>query len=81
MAGARKLYIALVILPGLGTELVFARMSSRREERVSSHLSQIDVSQQGNLTALTATRLHRPQRSFAGISSGTSVLLHISLRS
>lgn len=34
----------------------------------------MDVSQHGSFTALTATRLHRPQRSFAGISSGTRVL-------
>lgn len=41
---------------------------------VDSHLSHIDVSQQGSFTAFTATRLHRPQRSFAGISSGRRVL-------
>jgi hypothetical protein len=39
-----------------------------------SHLSHIDVSQQGSFTAFTAARLHRPQRSFAGISSGRRVL-------
>jgi hypothetical protein len=42
--------------------------------RADSHLSHIDVSQQGSFTAFTATRLHRPQRSFAGISSGRRVL-------
>lgn len=41
---------------------------------VDSHLSHIDVSQQGSFTAFTATRLQRPQRSFAGISSGRRVL-------
>jgi hypothetical protein len=41
---------------------------------VNSHLSHIEVSQQGNLTAFTATRLQRPQRSLAGISSGSRVL-------
>ena len=34
----------------------------------------MEVSQQGSLTAFTATRLQRPQRSLAGISSGTRVL-------
>lgn len=42
--------------------------------RTDSHLSHIDVSQQGSFTAFTATRLQRPQRSFAGISSGRRVL-------
>jgi hypothetical protein len=42
--------------------------------QADSHLSHIDVSQQGSFTAFTATRLHRPQRSFAGISSGRRVL-------
>lgn len=41
---------------------------------MNSHLSQMEVSQQGNLTAFTATRLQRPHRSLAGISSGTRVL-------
>jgi hypothetical protein len=48
--------------------------STCRGERVDSHLSHIDVSQQGSLTAFTATRLQRPQRSLAGISSGSRVL-------
>ena len=34
----------------------------------------MEVSQHGSLTAFTATRLQRPQRSLAGISSGTRVL-------
>jgi hypothetical protein len=34
----------------------------------------MEVSQQGSLTAFTATRLHRPQRSLAGISPGRRVL-------
>jgi len=42
--------------------------------RIDSHLSHIEVSQQGSFTAFTATRLHRPQRSLAGISSGRRVL-------
>jgi hypothetical protein len=45
-----------------------------RRKRVNSHLSHIEVSQHGSLTAFTATRLHRPQRSLAGISSGSRVL-------
>jgi hypothetical protein len=48
--------------------------ASRWVERINSHLSHMEVSQQGSLTAFTATRLQRPQRSFAGISSGTRVL-------
>jgi hypothetical protein len=34
----------------------------------------MEVSQQGSLTAFTATRLQRPQRSLAGISPGRRVL-------
>jgi hypothetical protein len=45
--------------------------------QINSHLSHIDVSQQGSFTAFTATRLHRPQRSFAGISSGRRVLCRL----
>lgn len=45
--------------------------------RTDLHLSHIDVSQQGSFTAFTATRLHRPQRSFAGISSGRRVLCEL----
>jgi hypothetical protein len=34
----------------------------------------MEVSQQGSLTAFTATRLQRPQRNLAGISPGSRVL-------
>lgn len=54
--------------------------ASRLAERFNSHLSHMEVSQQGSLTAFTATRLQRPQRSLAGISSGTRVLDRFSER-
>jgi hypothetical protein len=48
--------------------------ASRLAERINSHLSHMEVSQQGSLTAFTATRLQRPQRNLAGISPGSRVL-------
>lgn len=76
-ASARRSSIVQVVRSGLRKASVSCR--TIRGGEAGLHFSHMDVSQHGSFTALTAMRLQRPQRSFAGSSSGARVLRVVSI--